>query len=99
MDSARCWGRLIFHTRKQNKMPIFKIHHITKYEYDRPVKESMNNIMIFPFQSNEQETLQHELLITDHPEVFSSIDYWGNKTGTFNLLRAHRELVIESKLL
>jgi transglutaminase-like putative cysteine protease len=80
-------------------MPIFKIHHITKYEYDRPVKESMNNIMIFPFQSNEQETLQHELFITDHPEVFSSTDYWGNKTGTFNLLRAHRELVIESKLL
>ncbi|MEO7531400.1 MAG: transglutaminase N-terminal domain-containing protein, partial [Sediminibacterium sp.] len=80
-------------------MPIFKIHHITKYEYDRPVKESMNNIMIFPFQSHEQETLQHELLITDKPEVFSSTDYWGNKAGTFNLLRPHRELVIESKLL
>ena len=80
-------------------MPIFKIHHITKYEYDRPVKESMNNIMIFPYQSQEQETLQHELFITDKPEVFSSTDYWGNKTGTFNLLRPHRELVIESKLL
>jgi transglutaminase-like putative cysteine protease len=80
-------------------MPIFKIHHITKYEYDRPVKESMNNIMIFPFQSHEQETLQHDLMITDKPEVFSYTDYWGNKTGTFNLLRPHRELVIESKLL
>jgi transglutaminase-like putative cysteine protease len=80
-------------------MPIFKIHHVTKYEYDRPVKESMNNIMIYPYQSAEQETLQHELLITDKPEVFTLIDYWGNKTGTFNLLRPHRELVIESKLL
>jgi transglutaminase-like putative cysteine protease len=80
-------------------MPIFKIHHITKYEYDRPVKESMNNIMIFPYQSAEQETLQHELLITDKPDVFILTDYWGNKTGTFNLLRPHRELVIESKLL
>ncbi len=80
-------------------MPIFKIHHITKYEYDRPVKESMNNIMIFPFQSADQEILQHELLITDKPEVYTYIDYWGNKTGTFNVLRPHRELVIESKLL
>ncbi len=80
-------------------MPIFKIHHITKYEYDRPVKESMNNIMIYPFQSADQEVLQHELLITDKPEVYTYIDYWGNKTGTFNVLRPHRELVIESKLL
>lgn len=80
-------------------MPIFKIHHITKYEYDRPVKESMNNIMIYPYQSVEQETLQLDLIITDKPEVFTYIDYWGNKTGSFNVLRPHRELVIESKLI
>jgi transglutaminase-like putative cysteine protease len=80
-------------------MPIFKIHHITKYEYDRPVKESMNNIMIFPYQCAEQETLEHELFITDKPDVFTYTDYWGNKAGTFNLLTSHKELVIESKLL
>lgn len=80
-------------------MPIFKIHHITKYEYDRPVKESMNNIMVYPYQSAEQETLQLDVLITDKPEVFTYVDYWGNKTGSFNLLRPHRELVIESKLI
>lgn len=80
-------------------MPIFKIHHITKYEYDRPVKESMNNIMVYPYQSAEQETLQLDLLITDKPEVFTYVDYWGNKTGSFNVLRPHRELVIESKLI
>jgi transglutaminase-like putative cysteine protease len=80
-------------------MPIFKIHHITKYEYDRPVKESMNNIMIYPYQSAGQETLQHDLLITGKPDTFTFTDYWGNKTGTFNLLKPHREMVIESKLL
>ena len=30
-------------------MPVFNIHHITKYEYDRPVKESVNEIRIYPF--------------------------------------------------
>ncbi len=80
-------------------MPIFRIHHITKYEYDRPVKESMNNIMIYPFQSAEQETLQQDITITGNPDVFTYNDYWGNKAGTFNLLPPHRELVIESKLL
>ena len=80
-------------------MSIFSIHHITKYEYDRPVKESVNNIKIYPYQSAGQETLQHELIITGNPEVHTFTDYWGNKEGTFNLLAPHRELVIESKLL
>jgi transglutaminase-like putative cysteine protease len=80
-------------------MPIFRIHHVTKYEYDRPVKESMNNILIYPYQSPGQEALQHNLFITGDPEVFTYTDYWGNMAGTFNLLPPHKELVIESKLL
>ncbi len=80
-------------------MSIFRIHHITKYEYDRPVKESVNNITIYPYQSADQETLQQELVITGNPDVFTYTDYWGNKEGTFNLLTPHREMVIESKLL
>jgi len=80
-------------------MPIFKIHHITKYEYDRPVRESVNEIKIFPFTCSEQETLSHELIITSLPEIQTFIDYWGNKTGVFNVLSLHKELIIESKLV
>lgn len=80
-------------------MPIFRIHHITRYEYDRPVKESVNEIKIFPYQCAEQEILQHDLLITTHPDVQIFTDYWGNKTGVFNLLSPHKALTIESKLL
>ncbi len=79
-------------------MPIFKIHHITKYEYDRPVKESSNEIKIFPYLCDDQEVLQQELNITGYPEVYTFLDYWGNKTGLFNLLPPHKELIIESKL-
>jgi transglutaminase-like putative cysteine protease len=79
-------------------MSVFTIHHITKYEYDRPVKESMNEIKIFPYASMDQEVLQHDLIITDHPTVLVFDDYWGNKTGSFNLLSPHKEMVIESKL-
>ncbi len=79
-------------------MSVFKIHHLTKYEYDRPVKESMNEIKIFPYQCPEQELLQHELIITTNPDVLVFTDYWGNKTGVFSLLQPHKELIIESKL-
>jgi transglutaminase-like putative cysteine protease len=80
-------------------MPVFNIHHITKYQYDRPVKESVNEIKVYPFNSPEQHILFHEINITGHPEVMVSTDYWGNRIGMFNLLPAHTELVIESKLI
>jgi transglutaminase-like putative cysteine protease len=80
-------------------MPVFNIHHVTKYEYDRPVKESVNEIRIYPFVSNEQEILYHELNITDHPDILLINDYWGNRAGTFNLMSAHKSMVIESKLI
>ncbi len=80
-------------------MAVFKIHHITKYQYDRSVSESMNEIRIFPFQCKEQELLQHDLIITDQPDVHVFNDYWGNKTGSFNILEPHQELTIESKLI
>ena len=80
-------------------MPVFKIHHSTRYEYDRLVKESMNEIRIFPYQCPEQEILQQQLLITGFPDVQHFTDYWGNHAGTFNLLQAHKELVIESRVM
>lgn len=80
-------------------MPVFNIHHITKYEYDRPVKESVNEIRIYPFACKEQEALYHQVNITGHPDILLIHDYWGNKTGMFNLMPSHRELVIESKLI
>ncbi len=80
-------------------MPIFKIYHVTKYNYNRPVKESVNEIKVFPFQCPEQEILQHELVITNQPQVQVFSDYWGNKTGVFNVLSLHKELAVESKLI
>ena len=80
-------------------MPVFKIYHTTTYEYDRLVKESVNEIKIYPYQCNEQEVLQHDLVITGGPEIQTFYDYWGNKTGVFNVLPAHKELSIGSKLL
>ncbi|HCL82368.1 MAG TPA: transglutaminase family protein [Chitinophagaceae bacterium] len=80
-------------------MPLFKIQHITTYEYDRLIQESVNEIKIFPFLSPEQEILQHELVITGNPDVQIFFDYWGNKTGIFNLLPPHQELAINSRLM
>ena len=56
-------------------MPVFNIHHVTKYEYDRPVKESVNEIRIYPVLDNKQEVLYHQVNITVNPEILFINDF------------------------
>ncbi len=80
-------------------MAIFSIHHITRYEYTRPVKESLNQIKIHPFINDTQEILQHEIIISGEPDLHLFQDYWGNRTGIFTIAGSHKSLTIESKLV
>lgn len=80
-------------------MPVFQIHHVTKYNYNRPVKESVNQLRIYPVASDQQEILQHEVSITTDPELFFFLDYWGNRCADFSLLAAHTSLIIDSRVV
>ncbi len=80
-------------------MPLFKIHHITKYTYDRPVRDSANQIKIFPFAHPVQELQSQKLVITGDPSVNLFPDYWGNTVGWFVVNEPHKELVIDSQLI
>ncbi len=80
-------------------MPLFKIQHITKYAYDRPVRESANQIKIFPFAHPQQELQSQKLVITSDPNVNLFADYWGNTVGWFMVNASHKELIIDSQLI
>jgi transglutaminase-like putative cysteine protease len=80
-------------------MAVFKIVHITKYQYNWPIKESINEIRLFPHHFDNQDVLQYQLLITHSPIVEISRDYYGNRVGNFNNLEAHEEMTIESRML
>ena len=80
-------------------MPVFNIHHITRYEYEKPVKESVNEIRLFGLNCPEQEVLQQEIHITHQPDIQIYKDYYGNKVGLFSIPTAHVSLQIESKIL
>ncbi len=80
-------------------MAVFKIIHITKYQYNWPIKESINEIRMFPHNFENQDVLQFQLLISRNPKVEISKDYYGNRVGNFNNLEAHQEMTIESQML
>jgi len=77
-------------------MPRFDIHHITKYTYEGPVRDSANQIVLFPVKDEYQEVLKHELTITGEPVVDIYKDYYGNEIGSFTHAEPHSLLIIDS---
>jgi transglutaminase-like putative cysteine protease len=79
-------------------MSKFKIRHITRYTYEDTVRDSANQIMLYPIEDEYQDVLHQTILITGNPQVNIHEDYYGNKVGTFTHAQPHRELVIDSQL-
>jgi transglutaminase-like putative cysteine protease len=79
-------------------MPRFNIHHITKYTYEGPVRDSANQIVLFPVKDEYQEVLRHDLTITGEPPVEIYSDYYGNEIGSFSNAEPHTMLLIDSRL-
>ncbi len=80
-------------------MSKFKIRHITKYTYEVAVRDSANQIMLYPINDEYQEVLQSLIVITGDPVVEVHKDYFENNVGTFTHPNPHQELVIDSRLV
>jgi transglutaminase-like putative cysteine protease len=80
-------------------MPEFEIQHITRYIYESPVRDSANQIILFPIKDEYQDVIKQELTITGNPVVDTHIDYYGNEVGSFTYSEPHWVLTINSKIL
>jgi len=79
-------------------MSRFRIQHTTRYIYEEAVRDSANQIMLYPIVDDHQEVLRQVLTITGNPAVNVYEDYYGNKVGTFTYAQPHSEMVIHSQL-
>ncbi|MBS1932749.1 MAG: transglutaminase family protein [Bacteroidetes bacterium] len=79
-------------------MPRFNIHHVTKYTYESPVRDSANQIVLFPIEDQYQEVMKQQLFISGEPDVEKFKDYYGNEIGLFMNAEPHTELTIDSKV-
>ena len=80
-------------------MSKFRIRHLTKYSYEVPVRDSANQIMLYPLKDASQGVLQHDIRISGEPAVSVHHDAFGNEVGTFMHSEPHTRLIIDSKLL
>lgn len=79
-------------------MPRFNIRHVTRYSYEQPVRDSANQVILFPLQDEHQDVIKQDLMITGDPQVEMYKDYYGNTIGSFTYAESHKELVIDSKI-
>ncbi|CAN5459044.1 transglutaminase family protein [soil metagenome] len=79
-------------------MSKFKIRHITRYTYEGQVRDSANQIILYPIEDDFQTTLSQSIIITGYPMVNVHIDYFGNRIGTFTNAQPHDQLIIDSQL-
>jgi transglutaminase-like putative cysteine protease len=80
-------------------MPEFKIQHITKYTYDGPVRDSANQIILYPIKDDFQDVISHHIKISGDPAVDIHWDYYGNEVGSFTHTESHTKLEIASTIL
>ena len=80
-------------------MSKFKIRHITKYTYEDTVRDSANQVMLYPIRDNYQDVLKHSITLSGNSVIHVHQDYFGNEVGTFTQAQPHHELVIDSQLM
>ena len=80
-------------------MPKYYIHHVTKYTYAEPVRDSANQIMLYPVKDENQEVQSQKISITGEPFVEQFKDYYGNEAGSFMNILPHKELRIDSNII
>jgi transglutaminase-like putative cysteine protease len=79
-------------------MPRFKIRHITRYSYEQAVRDSANQVILFPLKDAYQDVTKQELLISGEPVLEIYKDYYGNDVGSFTYAEPHKELIIDSNI-
>jgi transglutaminase-like putative cysteine protease len=77
-------------------MVKYHIEHTTRYKYERPIKQSVNQCIMKPFDDVTQKCLDYQLTISPETKYFTHTDYWGNEVYTFYLWDEYDELVVKS---
>lgn len=73
-------------------MPSYKIKHTTRYRYSSTVIDCTNQIKLYPIIDALLEVRMHEINISHNPAIEIFVDYFGNHTGVFSVIKPHTEL-------
>jgi len=74
----------------------YEINHLTRYTYQDPVVDSINEVRLTPRKDERQIYCEQNILIKPKVSLFSYKDYFGNTVHYFTTPTSHQELLIKS---
>jgi transglutaminase-like putative cysteine protease len=77
----------------------YTIHHVTRFRYCTPVRESVMELRQQPRSEGVQSLRSFQIVTSPRAQLFAYTDYLGNAVYHFNVLREHAELRVESQSL
>jgi transglutaminase-like putative cysteine protease len=78
---------------------MFDIRHVTQYNYDEPVRESVMELWMQPRAAHGQNLINFNLEVDPPAQVFTYVDPWGNTVRHFDVPHPHRRLTITAHSL
>jgi transglutaminase-like putative cysteine protease len=73
---------------------VFRIRHVTRFDYEAPAYESHNEIRLRPCDDAGQRVLAFDLRVEPRASVFEFRDYFGNRAHSFSIHPPHERLVV-----
>lgn len=74
------------------------ISHVTQYDYEEPVTDSVNEIRLTPSTNERQSCYQQAIWIEPNASLFTYEDYFGNRVHSFSVNPTHRKLTIRTQM-
>lgn len=75
---------------------IYRIHHITEYQYKSPVSLCYNLAHLLPRDTDYQKCHFSEVIVSPRPDYTNEYqDYFGNRAFYFSVQNDHQKLVID----
>ena len=75
----------------------YSIRHITRFNYDVPVSESLMEVRMQPCTEGLQRCLRFELAVAPRARVFAYRDHLGNSVHHFDTPARHTQLTITAR--
>lgn len=76
---------------------IFEVRHVTQYNYDEPVRESVMELRMQPRSGHGHHLITSELDIDPPSQIFAYSDGWGNTVKFFDVPFPHKRLTITAR--
>jgi transglutaminase-like putative cysteine protease len=73
-----------------------EIHHATQVRYQGPARASYNEVRMTPLTLPGQTALATRISTEVPAPIWGYTDYWGTQVSSFDILAAHRDLVIRA---